>query len=131
MPRILLSIGCTVERVSAFQPGDLLFLQREGAYPGASDRRWVVHVLLAVHPTALFHSSDLRARIEDVARPVDAYARRILDRALNDPAHFLRYIDPRNQILRQKEGGELIPWPIPRPLKRHPTEESPSPLQQE
>lgn len=111
MPRELLALcGCSIHRISpdALQAGDLIFLKRNRAAP---QQRYIVHVMIAIKSNLIFHSTNARGGgyIEDPAR--------WQSRVIEDPARFLRYIDPRNQSLREYYGSEFIPHPIPRSIK--------------
>ena len=70
-------------------------------------------------PSTIFHSAQDRGGggIENLAYPIDLYAKTILENVIDQPFLFLRYLDPRNGKLRSHYGTEFLPFPVPRLLK--------------
>lgn len=123
MPRELMTqYGCILKRVKvdSMQAGDVVFLRRNETNVTHFSSRYITHIMIAMDSSRVFHCSEKRGggAIEDFAKPIDAYARSLIKRVVDEPFLFLRYIDPRNEVLRERYGSELIPFPIPRPLPK-------------
>jgi hypothetical protein len=122
MPRILVGCGCTVHRIKILEmkPGDLLFFKRVPSCQPQFEKQYIGHIAIALGAAQVFHSTWMRGGgdREDLSKPVDLYAKNLLDRSIDEPSLFLRYIDPRNQKQRDEFGADLIPFTIPKPMSQ-------------
>ena len=114
MPRTLVTIcNWSIQQVliSEIKFGDLLFLRSTEDQNTLSKDRYIVHVLMSIGQSVVFHSSVASGTgsIEDLSNPSDTNAINIIDRVVNDPARLMCYIDPRNQKLRKLNGSEYLP----------------------
>ncbi len=121
MPRILVGCGCSVHRIkiSEMKLGDLLFFKSDCSAPLHPERKYISHIAIALEAAQIFHSTSRRwgGSREDLSKPIDLYAKDLLYRVIDEPSLFLRYIDPRNQKLREEFGTDLIPIPVPKPME--------------
>jgi len=119
MPRHLFAHGCTIHQVStsSLQAGDLIFLRQFPSNTMRKTRRYISHLMIALGPHTIFHCAEKRGRATSEIL-IGPYAQELLARAIDLPALFLRYIDPRNTPFRTHFGTELIPFPILRPIGR-------------
>ncbi len=122
MPRILMAqCGYAVQqiKISEMRCGDLIFFKWDSSNNTYFNERYICHIAIAMGPAMIFHSAQDRGggSIENLARPVDLYAKTMLQNIIDQPFLFLRYIDPRNSNLRSKFGTEFLPFPIHKSLK--------------
>jgi hypothetical protein len=113
MPRSLVTnCGWSVEyiKISEMQCGDLLFLRDLPAKEVTLDKKYIVHAVVSIGRSRIFHSSLRRGSgyIEHLLTPKDVYASSIVGRTLEDPNYFLFYIDPRNKKLREQFQSDTI-----------------------
>ena len=119
LPRILFRMGCSLQqiKISEMKLGDLLFFKNPSMQWPCSKRQYITHVAIALGPTQIFHSTIYRGggQREDLVKPTSLYAKNLVNRVIDEPFLFLRYIDPRNQKLREAIKDELLPFPIYKP----------------
>jgi hypothetical protein len=110
MPRTLVFAGWSVLRVerAAVQVGDLLVLRKKASNDPDPATCYLTHLMLAVRFDLFFHSTSRvkGAVIERLNFPI---------RVVDEPALFLRYVDPRNQMLREEAGDQWLSWGVARP----------------
>ncbi len=114
MPRILVSMcnwSIRYVRISEMELGDLLFLRSNDDQNTLSHERYIVHVLMAIGHSVVFHSSLSAGSgsIEDLSDLSSSRACTIIDRVINDQVRFMTYIDPRNHKLRQLHSSGYLP----------------------
>jgi len=119
MPRILVTWGgCALHRLplASLQTGDIVFLRKIPSNATSKNKKYLSHVMLAMGPGTVFHCSEKRGRgcVESLAAPIDIYAQKLIQRAVDEPALFLRYIDPRNLKLRKAFKDKFVRYRIPR-----------------
>ncbi len=114
MPRTLVfCCGAMIQRVKIceIERGDLIFLRRKVDRQMIPGEQYITHIAMGLAPSTLYHSSFKRggSSIENLIMPQDSYGKKLVARAVDDPACLIRYIDPRNKRLKGDLTIEVCP----------------------